>query len=77
MPTHRVRVEYALAFDVDIEVEAQDEAEALGLAQQAVDKANLLESVREEFRELQPSITSGEVLVTDLRVVPVERVEAI
>jgi hypothetical protein len=36
-----------------------------------------LESVRQEFRESQPSITNGEVLVTDLRVTPIERVEVI
>jgi hypothetical protein len=30
--TYRVRVEYALAFDLDIEVEAPDEGEAFGLA---------------------------------------------
>ena len=77
MATYRVRVEYALAFDLDIEVEAPDEGEAFGLAQQAVDQANLLESVRGEFRGLQPSITNGEVLVTDLRVTPTERVGTI
>lgn len=75
MAAYRARV--ALAFDLDIEVEAPDEGEAFGLAQQAVGQANLLESVREEFRELQPSITNGEVLVTDLRVTPIERVEVI
>lgn len=77
MATYRVRVEYALAFDLDIEVEAPDENEAFGLAQLVVDQANLLERVRGEFREFQPSITNGEVLVTDLRVAPIERVEAI
>jgi len=77
MPTHRVRIEYALAFDLDLEVDAPDEDEAYGIAQHAVDHANLLERVRREFEEFQPSVINGEVLVTDLRVAPLKRVEAI
>jgi len=77
MATYRVRVEYALAFDLDLEVEALETDDALDLAQGAVDHASILEAIRSEFAGLHPSIAGSDVIVTDIRVVHTDGVEVV
>jgi len=77
MATYRVRVEYALAFDLDLEIETLEADDALNLAQGAVEHASLLEAIRGEFAGLHPSIAGSDIIVTDIRVVHANGVEIV
>ena len=69
MPRYKVRIEYAMAFDLDIEVEASDRYAAVGSAQGVADEAGLWSAIREQFAGCNPEFAAGDMEITDVRVV--------
>ena len=68
MPTYKISIEYALAFDLDLTIEAKDRATALGIGNEAANDAGLWSAIRERFAAYSPEYAGGEVEVTDVRV---------
>ena len=68
MPRYKVRVEYALAFDLDLEVDARDRAAAVSAGWAATDNAAVWDAIREQFADYRAEYTGGDMEVTDVRV---------
>ena len=68
MPRYKVRVEYALAFDLDLEIEATDRAGAVQQAGEATGDAGIWSAIRDQFAAYRPRYAGGDMEVTDMRV---------
>ena len=68
MPKYKVRVEYALAFDIDLEVDARDRHAAVIVGRTATEDAGIWDAIREQFADYRPEFGGGDMEVTDVRV---------
>ncbi len=68
MPRYKVRVEYALAFDIDLEIEARDRWAAVNRGWAMTENAAIWDAIREQFADYRPEYASGDMEITDVRV---------
>lgn len=68
MPRYKVRVEYALAFDIDLEVDARDRRAALNARRTATEDAAVWDAIRKQFAGYRGEYASGDMEVTDVRI---------
>lgn len=69
MPRFQVLVEYAIACDLIIDVNAGSADEAIEQAGERTSEASMMDAILSQFPGASPRISSGETLVTDLRIV--------
>ena len=68
MPRYKVRLEYALAFDIDLEIDARDRRAAVNVGLIATEDAAVWDAIRGQFAGYRAEYASGDMEVTDVRV---------
>ena len=68
MPRYKVKVEYALAFDIDLEVEARNREAAIKVTRIATENAAIWDAIRGQFADYRPEYVDGDLDVTDVRI---------